>query len=453
MRVKTKRITALIAACIALLCAVYCLLRFGFSVDILDRSGWHEKNGVTRYRNYFGRPQTGWQYIDGRLYYFHPDTGNMAIGWQEVDGNRYYMDADGVRITGWHKIEDATYYLGEDGKAVTGWQQIDGKNYLFKENGEMAIGWQQVDGTRCYFSEEGVALTGWQTLDGKRYYFAENGHMVSDTLELDGVTYRFREDGSVLTGWYTDETGKYYLDEECKPHIGWLELDGKRYYFGENGAMVTGWMTEGNERYYLYEDGSIPVGKVEIDGKNHFFSSKGKWVLFCNPWNPVPEDYELKLVTIGGYRFDSVARDYLQEMLNACRAAGHSITINNTYRSKGDQQYLWNKRVNNYMAAGMSRSQAEARTATEVAVPGYSEHQTGLAADLNGPSGTYAWLAENCWDYGFVLRYPEGKTDITGIIYEPWHFRYVGTELSLELKELGITMEEYFDQLTPKTEE
>ena len=452
MNVKTKRIIALVATSIALLGAIYCLLRFGFSIDPFNRGGWHEKNGTTQYRDYFGRPYTGWQYIDEKLYYFHPDTGNMAIGWQEVEGDRYYMDAAGVRATGWLKTQDATYYLGHDGKTVTGWQVVDGKKYLFTDKGAMATGWQVIDGHRSYLSDEGVALTGWQTLEGKRYYFDDNGYIVSDPITLEGITYRFNADGSVLTGWFTDETGKYYLTEEGKPHTGWLELEAKRYYFGENGLMTTGWVTDGNDRHYLYEDGSFAVGRVVIDGKTHFFSSKGKWVLFCNPWNPVPTDFETKLVTIGRYRFDSVGRDSLQTMMDACRAAGLSVSINNTHRSKNTQQIMWNKSVNKFMAQGMTKEEAEAETGKSTAIPGHSEHQTGLAVDLNGPNETYDWLAENCWEYGFILRYPDNKIEITGIIYEPWHFRYVGTELSLELKELGITMEEYFDQLTPKTE-
>lgn len=452
MKTRVKRILVLIAAVIALIGAVYCLLRFGFSVDVLDRSGWHSKNGLVQYRNYFGRPQTGWQYIDEKLYYFQSDNGAMATGWQKVEDNRYYFGQDGVRATGWQEVDNSTYYLGDDGKMVTGWQQIDGKSYLFTDTGAMATGWQEVDGNRSYFSQEGMALTGWQTLDGKRYYFTEKGYTLSGTVELDGIRYQFADDGAVHTGWFTDETGKYYLTNEGQPHIGWLELEDKRYYFDENGIMVTGWLTENNDRYYLYEDGTLAVGRAEIDGTVHFFTSKGKWVLFCNPWNPVPEDYVVKLVSIEGYRFDSVGRNALQLMLLDCREAGFYCTINNTYRSKATQQYMWDRSVAQYMAQGMTREEANAETGKSTAIPGHSEHQTGLAVDLNGSNETYAWLAENCWDYGFILRYPDNKTDITGIIYEPWHFRYVGTELALELKELGITMEEYMEQITPKAE-
>ena len=447
---RTKKIIALVLASIILLAAVYSLLRFGFSIDILDRSGWHTRHGNTQFRDYFGRPQLGWQYVENKLYYFDTD-GNMATGWQDIDGNRYYFGADGVRAVGWQTLENTTYYLGEDGKTVTGWQQVDGNRYLFTDTGAMATGWQEIDGHRSYFSPEGKALTGWQSIDEKQYYFTEEGYALTGAVELDGVLCRFGEDGAAFTGWYTDEAGKYYLNEKGQPYTGPLEVDGKGYYFGENGVMATGWVTEGNDRYYLNADGTMAVGKAEIDGKTHFFTSKGKWVLFCNPWNPVPEDYVVKLVSIEGYRFDSIGRDALQKMLEDCRAAGFSCKINNTYRSKATQQNMWNKSVNKYMAQGMTLEEANAKTGESTAIPGHSEHQTGLAVDIDGNTETYAWLAEHCWDYGFILRYPDDKIDITGIIYEPWHFRYVGTELSLELKELGITMEEYMEQITPNT--
>jgi len=314
----------------------------------------------------------------------------------------------------------------------------------------MATGWQTIAGQRSYFTKEGNALTGWHTLEGKTYYFTDEGYTVSGTLEMDGIRYHFTEDGSVRTGWLEDETGKYYLGEKGQPHVGWLELEGKHYYFNESGILTTGWVTVDQDRYYLYPDGTLAVGQVKIDEVNHFFTSKGKYLLLANPWNPVPADYELKLVSIEGFRFDSVGRDALQAMLDACRATGLTCAINNTYRSKATQQYLWDKSVAKFMAEGKTLEEANAETAKSTAIPGNSEHQTGLAVDIDGNQATYAWLAENCWEYGFILRYPDNKMDITGIIYEPWHFRYVGKELSMELKELGVTLEEYIVSITPK---
>ncbi len=448
---RAKRIIALILVSILLLTAAYSLLRFGFSIDLLDRSGWHTSQGNTQFRDYLGRPQLGWQYIKNKLYYFDAN-GNMATGWQDIDGSRYYFGTDGVRAVGWQTVDNKTYYLGADGKTVTGWQQVDGKRYLFTDTGAMATGWQMIDGNRSYFSQEGMALTGWQSIDDKQYYFTEEGYTLSGAVEIDGILSHLADDGAALTGWYTDEAGKYYLNEKGQHYTGPQEVDGKGYYFGENGVMAVGWVTEGDDRYYLNADGTMAIGRAEIDGKTHFFTSKGKWVLFANPWNPVPEDYVVKLVSIEGFRFDSVGRDALQKMLEDCRSAGYSCKINNTYRSKATQQFIWNRSVNNYLSQGMTLEEAEAKAGESAAIPGHSEHQTGLAVDIDGSDETYAWLAEHCWDYGFILRYPDNKKDITGIIYEPWHFRYVGTELSLELKELGITMEEYIEQITPNAE-
>ena len=106
------------------------------------------------------------------------------------------------------------------------------------------------------------------------------------------------------------------------------------------------------------------------------------------------------------------------------------------------------------MKEGYEEEEAKVIAAREVAVPGTSEHQLGLAVDIvdkdhplldesQADRPTQIWLMEHCWEYGFILRYPVGTTDQTGIIYEPWHYRYVGREIAMELKELGITLEEY----------
>ena len=103
---------------------------------------------------------------------------------------------------------------------------------------------------------------------------------------------------------------------------------------------------------------------------------------------------------------------------------------------------------------GYSYDEAYAEASKSVAIPGTSEHQLGLAVDIVDNSNwnlntsqektkTQKWLMEHCWEYGFILRFPNGTTDITGIIYEPWHYRYVGVEISMELRDLGITLEEY----------
>jgi len=426
---RRKRIVLAVLVVVALLLGTYSLLRFGFGLDLLDRSGFHFENGIVQYLDYFGRPRTGWQCIDGRRFYFSPKDGAMVKGWQEIDGQQYYFGTDGV--------------------LTTGWLVIDGQRHYFGENGVLSVGWQEVDGKRCCFSKSGVALTGWQTIGETLYYFDADGYAASGWVELDEVRFRFNEDGSVVTGCYEDGTDKYYFDEDGFPHNGWLEWENEYYYCTADGAVVTGWLTLGQDRYFLHPDGTMAKGQVIIDGVSSFFTSQGKYVLVCNPWHVVPENYVLSLSEIEGYRFADEGVDALEKMLNDCRGAGNPCIINNAYRSEDAQQEIWDRRVATFMAMGMSRSQAEAETSKSVAVPGYSEHHTGLAADLNGGQATYNWLAEHCWDYGFILRYPDDKFQFTGVVYEPWHFRYVGTELSLELKANGLTLEEYMAQLTP----
>ena len=97
---RRKQVIGLVLACLLLLVAVYSLLRFGFGFDVLNRSGWKTKGDRVRYLDYFGRPRTQWQYVDGKLYYFDPDSGNMATGWQQIGADRYYFDTAGGRVSG-----------------------------------------------------------------------------------------------------------------------------------------------------------------------------------------------------------------------------------------------------------------------------------------------------------------------------------------------------------------
>ncbi len=428
MNTREKKAAGLALAGLVLLIFVYCVLRFGFAVDVLDSSGWSTRKGMVQYLDYYGRPQLQWQRVDDKIYYFAPEDGNMVTGWQQIDDDRYYFGDDGVRASGWQTIDGKTYYLGEHGKMVTGWRKIDQKNY--------------------YFTQEGAMATGWQSLDGKLYYFSGEGYTLSGWVELDGIRYRFAEDGAVVTGWFEDETGRYFFDENGHPNSGWLDYEQERYYFDADGCMVTGWLNLGQDRHYFLPDGAMAVGEVEIDGVSSFFTSKGKYVLMPNPWNPVPADFVLDLVEIEGYEIDREAREPLQKMMDDCRAAGFRCSINNIYRSKATQQRMWNESVARYMAAGFSEAGANTRTSRDTALPGHSEHQTGLAVDIVGSQAMYDWLEEHCWEYGFILRYPDDRLEVTGIIFEPWHYRYVGTELSLELKELGLCLEEYMTMLT-----
>ncbi len=182
-------------------------------------------------------------------------------------------------------------------------------------------------------------------------------------------------------------------------------------------------------------------------------------LILVNPWNPLPEGYTVELRQVGrefgtDYRMDERCADELEQMIFDCREAGNHPWICSAYRTQQYQQNLFDNKVLRVILEGNSPEEAPAVAAMAVAVPGTSEHQLGLAVDIidelytnldegQESTSTQRWLMENCWRYGFILRYPVGATEITGIIYEPWHYRYVGERYAEEISALGVTLEEY----------
>ena len=248
------------------------------------------------------------------------------------------------------------------------------------------------------------------------------------------------------------------------PVTGWQETDGRRFYLGDDGVPLTGWQTVDDRLYYFREDGSMARGRVEIEGVSRFFTADGGEILFTNIWNPVPEGYEPELTDLGAYygksgmQVDPVCLADLTAMIDACNAAGHRAYVISAYRSFEHQAELFDGKVARLMAGGLSRADAEAEAVTEVLRPGTSEHHLGLAVDIidtnlwalderQADMPAQQWLMEHSWRYGFILRYPPEKTAVTGIIFEPWHYRYVGHDLAAELYETGLTLEEYLDSL------
>jgi D-alanyl-D-alanine carboxypeptidase len=211
--------------------------------------------------------------------------------------------------------------------------------------------------------------------------------------------------------------------------------------------MCLGWQEIEGVTYYFREDGTMAVGRVTLDGVNYHFDRRGAYVLLVNKWNPVPEGYEPQLKTYKGWSMDASCYDAMVQMLTDLADTGYFYKITSVYRTEKTQQKIWNNRYNGYISQGYSKERALELVAQSVAEPGTSEHHLGLAIDITGDNAK-KWLAENCWKYGFIVRYPEGKTEITGIIYEPWHYRYVGVDLAMELKDSGLCLEEYMEQLT-----
>lgn len=183
---------------------------------------------------------------------------------------------------------------------------------------------------------------------------------------------------------------------------------------------------------------------------------KTQWnLILVNQWNLIPQDYEVKVKYLdNGHAVDERAYSDLQDMMDDCRAAGLSPVICSSYRSMEKQKELYSNKINEFVSYGYSRDEAEKKAGELVAVPGTSEHQLGLALDIVDISNqalnetqentaVQKWLMNNSWKYGFILRYPTDKSEITGISYEPWHYRYVGKQAAKEIYDAQICLEEY----------
>lgn len=241
---------------------------------------------------------------------------------------------------------------------------------------------------------------------------------------------------------------------------GFVEMNGKTYYYNEDGSTHTGWLTLEGDRYYFFEDGSMAIGKVSVpDAGTRYFTSTGKECTLVNPWNYVPDDYSVKLSKYGDYKVAKICLDDLKDMIADCKSAGKKAVVVSAYRSHSYQEGLYERRIQRFVDQGYDYDTAVVEAGKRVAVPGTSEHELGLAVDIvdvnyqtldkkQEDTAAQKWLMENSWKYGFILRYPNEKSDVTGIIYEPWHYRYVGKELAEELHNSGLCLEEYFDSLT-----
>lgn len=190
----------------------------------------------------------------------------------------------------------------------------------------------------------------------------------------------------------------------------------------------------------VVEDSSDPfIDRPDIDPDDWMY-------ILANPWNDIG-DYTPELASLEGQQFDIRIVEPMREFAEAARAEGLSVVLSSGYRSFETQTYLFNRKVAQY---------GEEVAQTIVARPGTSEHQTGLCCDITDRyyemkdsslenTALYQWMFEHCGEYGFIVRFPKGKEDITGIIYEPWHFRYVGPEAAKYIMEHELTLEEFLE--------
>ncbi len=184
------------------------------------------------------------------------------------------------------------------------------------------------------------------------------------------------------------------------------------------------------------------------------------YMILINSENPVPENYtvETKVVNASlGRELEVNAADAFLQMQSDAKAAGLTLLAQSGYRSVAYQTTLYDNETQEYLDQGYTEEEARAKAATVVAVPGFSEHNCGLAVDINTPAfmgldtgfentPEFTWLAENAQNYGFILRYTREDQETTGIIYEPWHWRYVGIENAKAIYESGLCLENYYEE-------
>lgn len=215
------------------------------------------------------------------------------------------------------------------------------------------------------------------------------------------------------------------------------------------------------EKEKLTKEAKAKKGTVEAANLSveKLSSEDSDWSLvLVNESHPLDTGYTPEVAAITEGQFvDARIQEETAKMLEDAAAEGLNMYVVSAHRDYETQRGVFNTTMVDWINQGYSPLDAYDETKKSVAVPGTSEHATGLALDI--VSSTYdaldeqqaetaeaKWLAENCWKYGFILRYPVSKSDVTGIIFEPWHYRYVGKDVAKEIMEQNITLEEYLEQ-------
>ena len=221
-----------------------------------------------------------------------------------------------------------------------------------------------------------------------------------------------------------------------------------------------------NQIFYGFDNPQITPAGTSNAGKDEGaakppagFRQSSDWkLMLVNHEHPLEKDFDGELTELRyGQSVDSRIYPDLQEMFDEMRENGLSPRVVQGYRSYSEQENRLRSKISEYMSYGKSKEEAERLALQWEAAPGTSEHELGICVDISSETGENAsanevwnWMDENCWKYGFIKRYPNNKSQITGVRGEPWHYRYVGAEAAEEIMKKGITLEEYLGAVPVK---
>ena len=215
---------------------------------------------------------------------------------------------------------------------------------------------------------------------------------------------------------------------------------------------LSAWAAEGMQAL-LKDAPSAPVSRPAESTPASAPAAESWELTLVNADHPLPADWQVQTVEVaGGERVDERILPALQQLFDAARAEGLYPVVASGWRTGEEQRQIMEDKIEAYRQEGYPEDLARQAAAQWVAQPGTSEHELGLAVDINPDKtqGTgqelYDWLLEHAWEYGFIKRYPADKVNITGISNEPWHYRYVGQDAARAITEQGLCLEEYLGQ-------
>lgn len=300
------------------------------------------------------------------------------------------------------------------------------------------------------------------SVNGKRYitlgmvflFFFMSSSFATPDQVMDSEVYLSNVDMASVDSYDVSKENNYF-SENTVEYIDYDDVDGISILsYEEEKALES---TENIDTFTLVDFYSDIVLSDNNSVSNSEFDKESWNLILVNKTHPVPEGYEVPLTTIkGSMKCDERVLEPLVEMLNAADKSGINLVVCSPYRDYKLQEKLFLRKVNAYMNNGYSYLEAYKKSSTDVLVPGASEHQLGIAFDIVvdyhavldeafGNTEGGMWLRDHACEYGFILRYPKGKEYITGIEYEPWHFRYVGKEAAEYIYKKGVTLEEFLD--------